>query len=76
MKGGTMTVPEVMTLEQAADYLQLSLRYCYKLIAHEGLPAVMMGRKWRIAKADLDTWFAARRRAQGRTVTERSGRVR
>ena len=64
LTGGNMTEREVMTLEQVADYLQLSLRYCYKLIEQEGLPAWTMGRKWRVKKADLDVWLDAWRKGQ------------
>lgn len=50
----------IMTMEQVAEYLQLSLRYCYRLIRDEGLPATMIGNKWRVHRADLDQWVRGR----------------
>lgn len=49
--------PEVMTAEQAAEYLQITVRTLYKLIDSKQLPAAKVGRVWRFRKADIDTFL-------------------
>ncbi|MDA8218931.1 MAG: helix-turn-helix domain-containing protein [Chloroflexota bacterium] len=51
---------EIMTLEEVADYLRVHYttvrRWC-----HGGeLPALRVGRTYRIRKADLDAWWQER----------------
>lgn len=51
-----------MTMEQVADYLQLSLRHVYRLIQVEGLPASKVGgRVYRVKPHELDAWLDSRK---------------
>ena len=50
---------DVMTAEQAADYLQTSV-YTVKRRARDGtIPAAKIGREWRFLRSELEEWLAA-----------------
>jgi excisionase family DNA binding protein len=50
---------DVMTAEQAAEFLQTSV-HTVKRRAREGsIPAAKIGREWRFLKSELEAWLAA-----------------
>jgi len=50
---------DVMTAEQAAEYLQTSV-YTVKRHAREGtLPGAKLGREWRFLRSELEAWLSA-----------------
>jgi excisionase family DNA binding protein len=46
-----------LTTEEVLDYLQVNLRTVYRLIKAGKIPAVRVGRQWRVKRADLDAWL-------------------
>lgn len=50
-------VPEIMTLEQVAEYLQVSYQTVYKMVRNKEIRAVKIGRSYRIRKEDVDAYF-------------------
>ena len=50
--------PPVMTVDQVADYLQISKRKAYNLAAAGDIPAAKVGDQWRFVKAEVDRWLA------------------
>jgi excisionase family DNA binding protein len=52
-----MTEDLFLTTEEVMEYLQVNLRTVYRLI-RAGLPAVRVGRLWRVRKKDVDAWLA------------------
>ena len=50
-------MPEVLTTEQAATYLQLSSDAVKRLARLGRLPGAKVGRGWRFRKVDLDEMF-------------------
>ena len=50
-----------LTTEEVMQYLQVNLRTVYRLIKAGKLPAVRIGRQWRIRKSDLDAWLDSQR---------------
>lgn len=52
-------VPEMMTPEQVAEYLQLTKDTIYRLIRRRQLAAVRIGRSYRVSRADLDEFLLA-----------------
>jgi len=50
-------MPEILTTEQAATYLQLSPDAVKRLARLGRLPGAKVGRGWRFRKADLDEMF-------------------
>jgi len=49
-----------LTTEEVIAYLHVNLRTVYRLIKAGTLPAVRVGRQWRVRKADLDAWLESR----------------
>ena len=45
---------EIMTIEQLAEYLQLSETTTYKLVQNGTIPAFKLGRHWRVRKKGLE----------------------
>src|SRR5262245_66063375 len=58
-----------LTTEEVLAYLQVNLRTVYRLIKAGKIPAVRVGRQWRVRKRDLDLWLDSQiLRANGRPV--------
>lgn len=49
--------PEVMTLEQVAEYLQLPPSLVLRKVRHGEIPAAKIGRCWRVRKTTIDEWL-------------------
>lgn len=48
---------DLMTIEQAAEYLQLSRETLYKYAQAGKIPAVKVGRHWRFSSQAIDAWI-------------------
>ncbi len=60
--GGAPIPPEWLTVEQVADWLQVSTKTIRRYIEDGSLPAVNLGgRAIRIRRQDLETWLQNRR---------------
>ncbi len=51
------SVLEFLTTDEVLGYLRVNARTIYRLIRTGELPAVRVGRQWRIRRRDLDTWI-------------------
>jgi excisionase family DNA binding protein len=51
---------EVLTAEEAASYLRVSLKTLYRLAAAGQVPGQKVGRAWRFRRADLVSFLQAR----------------
>ena len=49
--------PEVMTVEQVAEYLQLPPSLVLRKVRHGEIPAAKIGRCWRVRKTTIDEWL-------------------
>ena len=49
--------PELMTLEQAWEYTNTSLRFMRRLVSEQRIPVTRLGRHVRIQRQALDTWI-------------------
>jgi excisionase family DNA binding protein len=49
--------PQMMTVQEVADYLRLNQMTIYKLAQKGKIPAVKVGRVWRFRKDLIDEWF-------------------
>ena len=49
--------PPVMTVDQVADYLQVSNRSVYNLAAAGEIPAAKVAGQWRFLKTAIDRWL-------------------
>ena len=50
---------DVMTADQAAEFLQTSRDTLLRKARAGELPAAKLGREWRFRRADLDAWLMA-----------------
>ena len=49
-----------MTVQEVADLMRVSSMTVYRLIKAGELPAVRVGRSFRVAEADVDAYLASR----------------
>jgi excisionase family DNA binding protein len=57
-----------LTTEEVLDYLQVNLRTVYRLIKAGKIPAVRVGRQWRVKRADLEAWLDGQRSRRTRAA--------
>ncbi len=55
--GSAQPLPEIMTLQEVADYLGLHYLTIYRLIQEHKIPAAKIGGSWRFRKDVLDQWI-------------------
>jgi len=49
---------KIMTLDEVAEYLRISIRTVYRWIKKRGLPVHKIGGLDRVNKMELEQWFA------------------
>ena len=49
--------PEVMTISDLAEYLQVSKSSLYKLVQSGKVPGQKVGKHWRFHKESVDEWL-------------------
>lgn len=54
---GSDQLPEVMNIEQAAAYLEVSQGLLYRLASARKIPGRKVGNKWRFHKTALAEWL-------------------
>ena len=52
-------MPELLTTDEAADYLRLSERKLYELVADRAVPCSKVTGRWLFPRAALDRWVSA-----------------
>jgi excisionase family DNA binding protein len=64
---------EVMTVDQAAQYLGVSPDTLYKYLSEGKVPAFKLGNRWRLKKTTLDRWMERQSQTRdGRTARRAS----
>ena len=48
---------DIMTIREAAEYLKLTDKTAYRLVAEGKLPGFKVGGAWRFRKGDIDGWI-------------------
>lgn len=59
-----MKPKDVMTIDELAEYLQVSKSTLYKLAQEGRLPAQKVGKHWRFYKQSIDDWMREGKRSQ------------
>lgn len=54
-------LPDVMTIEETAQYLRIARSSLYKLAQEGKIPCQKVGRHWRFRKESIDRWLDANR---------------
>ena len=52
-------MPELLTTDEAADYLRLSERKLYELVAERAVPCSKVTGRWLFSRTALDRWVSA-----------------
>tara|TARA_B100000745_G_scaffold278954_1_gene210234 strand:+ start:314 stop:490 length:177 start_codon:yes stop_codon:yes gene_type:complete len=52
-----MQYPEIMTIEEVADYLRIKKRTVYEWIKNKKIPTIKMVGQWRFKKSKIDAWL-------------------
>lgn len=55
-KQGELNMDKWLTLEQIAEYLQMSTSSIYKMAQTGKIPSYKVGRQWRFKKEEIDSW--------------------
>lgn len=55
--GFDSNTPEIMTLEQVAELLQVSYQTVYKMVREKELKAKKVGRSYRVLRKDVIAYF-------------------
>jgi excisionase family DNA binding protein len=58
----TSTKPKLISVKEAAEYLAISKREVYNMIANRELRAVVHGRRKMLERADLQLWVEENKR--------------
>jgi len=53
----TKETKEVMDIKGLAEYLQMSKHTLYRKVEKGTIPGAKIGKKWKFAKAVIDTWL-------------------
>lgn len=56
-----MNDEQLLTTDEAVEYLQINHRTLYRLLKVRAIPALRVGRQWRFRRSDLRAWVEARR---------------
>jgi len=59
-KQGDLAMDKWLTLEQIAEYLQMSTSSIYKMAQKGKIPAYKVGKQWRFRKEEIDRWIKKR----------------
>lgn len=57
MVGKGEFMEKLMTLEEVAKYLRLSIHTLYKMGEQGRIPALKAGKQWRFKKEEIDKWL-------------------
>ena len=52
-----MSSGEILNIKEVSDYLKIPVSTIYKLIQEGKLPAIKLGKHWRLMKKDIDRLF-------------------
>jgi excisionase family DNA binding protein len=57
----TPDTDEILTLQEAADYLHCHYTTLYRLVRLGAFPAFLLGREYRVRRVDIAAWIAQQR---------------
>ena len=50
---------EILTIKEVAEYLKLTEKTAYRLVAEGKIPGFKVGGAWRFKKAEIEAWIKA-----------------
>jgi excisionase family DNA binding protein len=49
--------PQLMSIDQLADYLGLSKQTLYNWLSKKKIPGIKIGKVWRFKRAEIENWL-------------------
>ena len=56
-----MAKPELITIKEDADFLQIAEKTIYRLAAEGKIPAFKVGGSWRFKRKEIEDWLEKQR---------------
>ncbi len=56
-----MAKPELITIKEVADFLQIAEKTIYRLAAEGRIPAFKVGGSWRFNRKEIEEWLEKQR---------------
>ena len=56
-----MAKPELITIKEVADFLQIAEKTIYRLAAEGKIPAIKVGGSWRFNLKEIEEWLEKQR---------------
>jgi excisionase family DNA binding protein len=66
-KEDSLANDQLMTIKEVADFLRISTISAYSWVRDGKLPAIRIGKEWRVRSRDLDQWLEVRSTARQMT---------
>jgi len=60
-----MVDSDILTIREVADYLRITEKTAYRLVASEKLPGFKIGGSWRFRKGEIDAWIELKKTKNG-----------
>ena len=51
---------DIMTIREVADYLKLTEKTAYRLVAEGKIPGIKVGGSWRFKRSEIERWIDER----------------
>lgn len=67
---GSVVGSDIMTIKEVADYLKITEKTAYRLVAAGDLPGFKVGGSWRFRRSEIDRWID---RQSAKSTGERAG---
>jgi excisionase family DNA binding protein len=61
---------DIMTIREVADYLKLTEKTAYRLVAEGKIPGFKVGGSWRFRRSEIEAWIdgKSKRKPDGNTL--------
>ena len=56
---------DIMTIREVGEYLTLSDKTAYRLVAEGKIPGFKVGGSWRFRRSEIETWIDEQREGRG-----------
>ena len=69
-----MPFGEILKIKEVSDYLKIPVSTVYKLIQEGKIPAIKLGKHWRLMKRDIDRLFIESPQAHSKRALSEKGK--
>ncbi len=58
---------DIMTIKEVSEYLKLTEKTAYRLVAEGKIPGFKVGGSWRFRRTEIDRWIVEQEKQRGTT---------